>query len=135
MHAAQPCFYAVCFNPAFASFSYPAVCGAGASAAAVSCMQPRHQRFMRRPQAARCDEQVVCCAQIRHLQFHEPGAKGAGVAAHLQTGPLGPEQAALVAAADTFFIATHFCSPGEQELQTQQHESSPRFMPLADEKS
>lgn len=42
------------------------------------------------------------------------------MAAHLQSGPLGPEQAALVAAADTFFIATHFCSPGEQAPQSQQ---------------
>ena len=63
----------------------------------------------------RCD-----CAQIRHLQFHEPGARGASAAAPMQTGPLGPEQAALVAAADTFFIATHFCSPGGPALQAQQ---------------
>ena len=61
---------------------------------------------------------MSCCAQIRHLQFREPGAKGAGVAAE-RTGALGPEQAALVEAADTFFIATHFCSPGKEALQTQ----------------
>ncbi|KAK9825888.1 hypothetical protein WJX81_001613 [Elliptochloris bilobata] len=49
--------------------------------------------------------------QIRHLRFHALGAaSGLHSPAPVQTGPLGPEQVALVAAADTFFIATHFCS-------------------------
>ena len=81
------------------------------------CHQQFHAPVMNSAQPS--DSALVCRTQIRRLRFHTPGAQGAGAAPPIRAGPLGPEQAALVAAADTFFIATHFCSPGGQAPQGQ----------------